>query len=609
MNAAAHLFLFMKFRTPIASMMLVGLMALIPIVQAQSTPETYFAYILPPQTEVTINGEVQKNTNLKETALVFSNEEEDIVVGPDQEGVRIQSNRYTAAIKPESELTRSSVLQLNSGSISVVSNDGEDDETEMLLGELILRFRSAHFLAFRSLDGSQSIIKLIEGELKVENPTTEQSADLTAGQATSADEEGRLLIPFASEVDVSQGWWTTKAYLSEPAPLPIADSGPDQRILKNVPVTLDGSRSEYDTGDIFEWKLVDAPPGADGKPIEKVSLNIVNIVKPIFTPTVDGEYTFSLVITDKEGLSSNRSTVKVYVGKEYLEPVDIFPDVDQKHPNNLAITYLYKKNVMRGSQDPETGEILFRPDDTINRVEILKTVFENIGAKVPTKEELAAGEEIFADVKPDHWFAPYVAYAKDLGIVSGNDGLYRPADEVNLAEAIKIITEATNVSVEVYENNGESPYADALADVWYTPYLFFVKKHDLVDADSKGNIQPGKSLTRAEFAEIIYRLESRNSAQKKGFLSGAVLQAGVKKGIANAEVLMYKAVQADEGYKKGDLYEKVTSDATGQFTVTLPVMTMFIVEAVTEEDISNNRVIIQVKEDEVKSIELEIETQ
>lgn len=577
----------------------------------EQVKESFLYYVIPAESEVSLNGEVFLNDQV-EAQMYFheSGEEEQLQVGEETSGVRVFGNDFVAHITPESQLTMSHALALNAGSIYIKALGDELPTREIIIGDLEVQFYpGAEFLAFVSGEGTETVVKVISGEVEVNNDSTQQTATLEALQATSTDQDGRLLIPFAVDIDEGNAWWNAQVFQSEYELLPIADAGDEQRVLGGNAVTLNGSRSEFKTGDIFEWKLVSAPNGSDGNPITRVAFNTINIVKPVFTPEATGEYQFSLQITNQEGRASNTSYVDIYVGKEFLQPVAIFPDVPADHPNNLAITYLYKKDVMKGSPDPETGERLFRPDQTINRVEILKTIFENLQSDVPEVEEVQKlEEEVFLDVKPDHWFAPYVVFAKEQGIIKGNDGLYRPADEVVLVEAIKIIVEASRFSIDAYKDETQVPYPDAEQGAWYNPYLFFVKKYELFDVDAEGHINPAKKLTRAEFAEIIYRIESVNLEEKKGFISGKVLNESTGIGKPDAEVFIYKAVQegaGDGGFvTKGELYDKVPTNVDGTFTVSLPVHTKFYLEAVTEEDISTNKIITEVKEDEVKSLQL-----
>ena len=585
--------------------------------QAQEQEGLYY-YLLPPSGLIEINDELLTNNSKENGMMVFrKREEETLLIGQNTKGVQIVSKSFKADMAAEVKLYIKENIELLSGSIHVMTLAGSTEITTIKVGKLFLNFHSAEFLAYVSGNQAETIIKVIGGEVEIVNYDTEQTAIVTSQQSTSTDDTGRLLIPSPFEIREEQKWWESREYIFNYESLPIANAGEDQRVLGNIPVVLNGSKSHFKTGDIFEWTLVKGPKDQNGAEVNEVAFDSTNIVKPLFTPVIDGEYQFTLQITDENDEKSNADNVLIFVGQRYLRPITIFPDVPADHVNNIAITYLYKKGVMKGSEDPATGKVLFRPEDIINRVEILKTIFENKGQKIPTEEELRSlEEEIFEDVKPEHWFAPYVYLAKKQGIVKGNNGLYRPADQVLLVEALKIIIKAYQISLDTYEDQISKPYEDTEVGAWYNPYLFFVKKYNLFDADANGNINPGQALTRAKFAEIIYRMESINLFEKRGFLSGVLKDETSKEGVPDAEIYVYQALEDNAGLteettgfvKKGELLFKTKTNNDGSFTVSLTINSKYYIEAVSGDNVSSKKIVTEVEEDQTTSIELEILT-
>jgi hypothetical protein len=82
----------------------------------------------------------------------------------------------------------------------------------------------------------------------------------------------------------------TSALAFEP---PVADAGPDQTVIVNTLVTLDGSGSydpDNDPIEGYSWALVSGPEG--------VVLDQTDPVHPTFTPTTTGTYLFQLIVTD-----------------------------------------------------------------------------------------------------------------------------------------------------------------------------------------------------------------------------------------------------------------------------------------------------------------------
>ena len=102
----------------------------------------------------------------------------------------------------------------------------------------------------------------------------------------------------------------TVASTPPPAPAnrnPVAEAGPAQSVVTDMPVTLSGSGNDPD-GDnnalTYSWELT----GGTG-----ITLSNANIAGPTFTPTAAGVYTFTLTVTDDDGAGSAADTVTITV--------------------------------------------------------------------------------------------------------------------------------------------------------------------------------------------------------------------------------------------------------------------------------------------------------
>lgn len=80
-------------------------------------------------------------------------------------------------------------------------------------------------------------------------------------------------------------------------------------------------------------------------------------------------------------------------------------------------------------------------------------------------------DDCFSDVKSTDWFSGYVCYAKQNEIVSGfHDGEFKPANSVHQWEAVKMSIEAFDKDFDL-KTYGEG---------WYKPYFSYMDKNDLV---------------------------------------------------------------------------------------------------------------------------------
>ena len=86
---------------------------------------------------------------------------------------------------------------------------------------------------------------------------------------------------------------------------PIANAGADQNVLINNTVTLDATQSSLEGGDAlsYAWSLTSQPSGSN------VTLSDVSASKPTFVPTQEGNYLFTLTVSNSNGSDSDVVTV------------------------------------------------------------------------------------------------------------------------------------------------------------------------------------------------------------------------------------------------------------------------------------------------------------
>ena len=170
-----------------------------------------------------------------------------------------------------------------------------------------------------------------------------------------------------------------------------------------------------------------------------------------------------------------------------------FTDVDADHDNYTAIEYLHAENVIAGYDDGS-----FKPDDTVNRAELLKILVEGQGM-TPNEETY---KNCFPDVTTD-WYAKYVCYAKEQGWVSGyDDGFFRPADPVNKVEALKMLLNSQDVEIHVGD---QSSFEDFSEGEWFAPYVAKAEGLGILE-ENGASFHPDNDRTRAGIAEELYRL-------------------------------------------------------------------------------------------------------
>ncbi|MCC6643783.1 beta-propeller domain-containing protein [Candidatus Peregrinibacteria bacterium] len=161
----------------------------------------------------------------------------------------------------------------------------------------------------------------------------------------------------------------------------------------------------------------------------------------------------------------------------------VFSDVSTETKYEEAIKYLRDNQIVQGYPDGSFG-----PSKNINRAEFAKILMGAISG------EKLTGKNCFPDVT-DQWFAPYVCSAKSMGLLDGYpDGNFKPEEQINFAEAAKIIANAFKL------NKGEKD-----PTLWFKEYIEALQKENAIPLSVE---YFDEKITRDEMSEIIWRVKA-----------------------------------------------------------------------------------------------------
>lgn len=183
-----------------------------------------------------------------------------------------------------------------------------------------------------------------------------------------------------------------------------------------------------------------------------------------------------------------------------------FQDVNE---NDWFYTYVEEL----ANQGFISQKAFFRPNDTMNRAEMIKLVIESIGGIDPEAGEV----QTFNDVTPADWFYPYVETGVLGGIVHGYErgkyfdktGSFAPSDPVTRAAAIKTITNAYHIPTPPNCGLEQINFFDVPTEEWYYYPVAagywngIVSGFTNTDGSPTGRFGPGELVTRAEIAKMI----------------------------------------------------------------------------------------------------------
>lgn len=202
-----------------------------------------------------------------------------------------------------------------------------------------------------------------------------------------------------------------------------------------------------------------------------------------------------------------------------------FSDLTENSQYYDAIVELRDSGVVSGYPDGT-----FQSDRTIARVEFLKIIVESYFTDYEYNKEQqynidncggGATSLLFTDVDYQSWYAQYVCIAKELNIVEGYpDGTFKPANQISIAEAAKILVNAYGVpgnslELSLYDSGRHAENIEERAIEillsnnvvpWYSVPLALLESHDVLPQDILRAIHGGNysyEITRGEMAQMI----------------------------------------------------------------------------------------------------------
>lgn len=182
-----------------------------------------------------------------------------------------------------------------------------------------------------------------------------------------------------------------------------------------------------------------------------------------------------------------------YLGEPY--PPMMFPDVKFQSWYFDEVEQAAKLGLFQG----EDG--LFRPTRNITRAEFCKVAAISLGADLAPYEDGGA----FTDVDPAKWYAPYVAWAADNGVMEGNgDGTFRPDDPITREEMCQVFYNMLGEDRPQTPEQEPFPDDDKISS-WAKEAVYLCKTLDLVRGNDDGTVNPKGFTQRCEAAAVFVR--------------------------------------------------------------------------------------------------------
>ncbi len=155
------------------------------------------------------------------------------------------------------------------------------------------------------------------------------------------------------------------------------------------------------------------------------------------------------------------------------------------------------------------------------------------GNQNPSNGGTTTPAKSFDDVAASSWYNNAVKYVAENGIMNGvSDKLFAPDQKVSRAMFVQILYNMENKPAA----NGAVTFADVKQSAWYRDAVAWAASNGIVTGVSSTEFAPEKSVTREQFAVMLYRYASYKGTLKasSGDLSGYVDSSAVSSYAADA---------------------------------------------------------------------------
>ncbi len=214
-----------------------------------------------------------------------------------------------------------------------------------------------------------------------------------------------------------------------------------------------------------------------------------------------------------------------------------FSDVESGFHQEASINWLQQNGVVQGYSDGT-----FQPDKPVNRAEFLKMLYGTMGMDIFDSSVKLP----FSDVPKYEWYTKYVKQAYKDGVINGYpDGTFKPENEIDVLEALKIVDEAF-LDVDSLYGNG--------SDFAYCPNGFFTLDEKSLLSENLD----GSKLTKNEWywkyvhvsGELCLFDFALNAWGMAGFLFNSYMDRG------DMAEMLYRTKAVHDEYAENGNYKK-----------------------------------------------------
>ena len=154
----------------------------------------------------------------------------------------------------------------------------------------------------------------------------------------------------------------------------------------------------------------------------------------------------------------------------------------------------------------------------------------------------------FTDVADNAWYHDAVYFVADNGYFKGTaNNLFSPDDQMTRAMFVTVIGRLAGVDASQYQT---ADFTDVQAGTWYAPYVAWAAEKGIVKGISAAEFDPNGKITREQMAAMMYRYAEFSGVDLKN-VSDTAFAAFADKGSVSAYAKDAMIWAADKGVING----------------------------------------------------------
>ena len=240
----------------------------------------------------------------------------------------------------------------------------------------------------------------------------------------------------------------------------------------------------------------------DGKPVDGAEIAVDEDGE--VSVTLPGEFDFdedgpvTVTVTDNQGEAKPDVPVTVTDGTGTTAAGETGKDGAVTLPDEYHFAYIV------GYTDGTIG-----PDRNMSRAEAA-AIFARILSETRGEDLPDGRSSRFPDVDPDAWYAGYVVYLEQLGVVVGyDDGKFHAEASITREQFVTVCARLANwMELETYETD-QGSFPDVTRDHWAARYIREAARNGWIVGYPDGLFHGGDQSTRAEVVTIVNRMLGR----------------------------------------------------------------------------------------------------